>query len=106
MSFNILNLWIFESLNVLFVYLDARITNPRERESIFPNFPCFPDFPNFLHFLHFPYFPLHIRQTHPRNLAIEIERIDVGHARNIIEDALYFTVGGGSMDVVLFGDSV
>ena len=97
MSFNILNLLIFESLNVLFVYLDARITNPRERESIFPNFP---------NFLHFPYFSLHIRQTHPRNLAIEIERIDVGHARNIIEDALYFTVGGGSMDVVLFGDSV
>lgn len=46
------------------------------------------------------------RQTHAVDFSIEVEGIDVGHTRYIIDDGLNFTVQRGGMYFVLFGHFV
>lgn len=44
---------------------------------------------------------LHDGQTHAVNLTIEVERVDVRHAADVVEYGLHASVEGGRLDVVL-----
>ena len=49
---------------------------------------------------------LYYRQAHTGNLAIQIECIDIRHARNVIDHRLNFAVQTGGIGFILLGDSV